>query len=139
MERFIPIISLIIAVLSVFVGPFISSRIANKSLLVPIHQKWVNEFRDIISELSAKALHYYVSGFEERKDSEYLDLEVLRQKAEFLITPHNKIHSEFIQVVSEMIDCINDGSVNEKFKKSHIKMKSLGQSIIKEKMRTVGL
>jgi uncharacterized protein YneF (UPF0154 family) len=88
MERFIPILSLLIAAIAVFVGPAISvyiakrqirasSEIANeqirmtlkassKQITAPMRQAWINCLRNLLAEISSSALHYYVAGFEER-------------------------------------------------------------------------
>jgi Zn-dependent protease with chaperone function len=79
----IAILSLVVAALAVFVGPliswFVSKRqlassleVANKQVVAPMRQAWINNLRDVLSELLSSALHYYVSGFEDRSDAEYL-------------------------------------------------------------------
>lgn len=63
------ILSLIVAILAVFIGPIISLRIArrqvcssleiaNKQVIAPMRQAWINNLRDLISELTSSALHY---------------------------------------------------------------------------------
>jgi hypothetical protein len=68
MKEIIPILSLITAILAVFVGPLISLRItkrqiasslnaANKQIVAPMRQAWINSLRDMIAEISSSALH----------------------------------------------------------------------------------
>jgi uncharacterized protein YneF (UPF0154 family) len=66
----IPILSLAVAALAVFVGPFItlrisrrqfelSRRIADKQIVAPMRQAWINNLREKVAELSSSALHYW--------------------------------------------------------------------------------
>jgi uncharacterized Tic20 family protein len=65
MKEIIPILSLITAILAVFVGPLISWRItkrqiasslkaANKQIVAPMRQAWINSLRDMIAEISSR-------------------------------------------------------------------------------------
>lgn len=78
----IPILSLAVAVLAVFVGPLLSQRVArrqvvsslevaNKQIIAPMRQVWINNLRNLLAELASSALHYYVAGYEDRTDEEY--------------------------------------------------------------------
>ena len=84
----LPILSLVVAALAVFVGPIISwiiakrhtassvrnvslqaetsLRIANKQIVAPMRQAWINSLRDLIAELAGKCAHYWAAGSEER-------------------------------------------------------------------------
>lgn len=77
-----PVLSLVVAALAVFVVPLISwlitkrqlaslLEVANKQIIAPMRQAWINNLRDLVAELTSSALHYYVAGFEERTDEEY--------------------------------------------------------------------
>lgn len=81
----IPILSLVVAALAVFVGPIISRRVANrqleanldvanKQIIAPMRQGWINMLRDLLSEITSSALHYHVAGFEDRTDEDYQHL-----------------------------------------------------------------
>ena len=81
MDKTIPVLSLVVAALAVFVGPLISwlvakhqvassLEVANKQIIAPMRQAWINSLRDLLAELTSSALHYHVAGFEERTDDE---------------------------------------------------------------------
>jgi hypothetical protein len=75
-NQLLPIISLIVAALAVFLGPLISwaiakrhtssfeknlllqtetsLKIANKKIIAPMRQAWINQLRDLIAELTGK-------------------------------------------------------------------------------------
>jgi uncharacterized protein YneF (UPF0154 family) len=61
----IPVLSLVVALLAVFVGPFVSwkvvkkqiessSRTARQQMLGPMRQAWINELRELIAEVASK-------------------------------------------------------------------------------------
>ena len=74
----ISILSLVVALLAVFIGPFVSwkvakkqiessTRVARQQLLGPMRQAWINELRELISETASSCLHYWQAGFEDRR------------------------------------------------------------------------
>src|SRR5216683_8062210 len=96
MDKLIPVLSLVVAALAVFVGPFISLRVArrqvmaslevaNKQITAPMRQAWINSLRDLLAELTSSAQHYYVAGFEDRTDQEYQRLTLLEQKVRLML------------------------------------------------------
>lgn len=88
----IPVLSLLVAALAVFVGPLVSwamtrrqleasQRIASRQLVGPMRQAWINDLRAKLAELLSSALHYFVAGFEDRTDKEYRRLTQLEQRS----------------------------------------------------------
>jgi len=83
-DKAIPVLSLVVAALAVFISPLVSffiSRgqiknslelnqrqtnsslaVANKQIVAPMRQKWINDLRDLIAELASDSLHYFRSG-----------------------------------------------------------------------------
>ncbi len=64
MDKSIPVLSLIVAALAVFVGPLISwlvakrqlassLEVANKQIIAPMRQAWINDLRDLLAELTS--------------------------------------------------------------------------------------
>ena len=78
----LPFLSLLVAALAVVVGPFISIRIAknqnannlriaNKQIIAPVRQAWINDLRILLADVAGKCAHYWASGYEDRTDAEY--------------------------------------------------------------------
>ncbi len=68
----LPVLSLIVAALAVFVGPFVTAwvarvqmraslRAANKQIVGPMRQQWIEALRDLIAELSSEAHRVFVT------------------------------------------------------------------------------
>jgi hypothetical protein len=102
MDKAIPPLSLIVAALAVFIGPIISWRIAkrqiassldvaNKPIIVPMRQAWINNLRDLLAELISSSLRYYVAGYGDRKDEEYQRLTLLEHKAQLMLNPNDPV------------------------------------------------
>ena len=110
MKDAIPILSLLIALLAVFVGPLLSwltarrqaaiaLAVANKQIIAPMRQAWINSLRDLTAELSSRALHYYQAGFEDRSDAEYQELTLLEWKIVLMLNCNEADHSELEQSI----------------------------------------
>lgn len=98
MDNSVSILSLIVAVAAVIVGPMISLRIANrqirsslrianKQIVAPMRQSWIASLRDLIAELTSTAMLYYLAGFEERTEDEYRRLIRLEYQVQLMLNP----------------------------------------------------
>src|SRR2546422_7939219 len=114
MDEAIPILSLVVAVLAVFIGPLISLRVAkrqiesslevaNKQIVAPMRQAWINSLRDLLAELTSTALHYHVAGFEERTDEEYRRLTLLEHKVAMMLNPLEDDHKRLEKLIRKMV------------------------------------
>jgi len=124
MDKLIPVLSLLVAVLAVFVGPLISLRIArrqvmsslevaNKQIVAPMRQAWINNLRDILSEVSSSALHYFVAGFEDRTDDEYRRLTLLEHRVRLMLNPKEEDHKTLETLIRTMIASLERDKGNE--------------------------
>jgi hypothetical protein len=160
MERFIPILSLLVAVLAVFVGPAISLRIArrqiqasselannqirsameasNKQITAPMRQAWINSLRDLLAELTSSALHYYVAGFEERTDEEYQRLTFLQAKVGLMLNPNEDDHKRLEGLINWMINSIQyERGKSDEFPESHGQVTALARAVLKREWNVV--
>ena len=151
LKNWLPILSLIVAALAVFVGPFISwivsrkqsetsIRISNKQIIAPMRQAWINSFRDLVAELLGKCAHYWSAGFEEREDAEYRHITELIHRLELFINRNEKDHSHLIDEVRRMESELSKGSSQEtdhKFWDAHLKVKQVAQDILKREWNRV--
>lgn len=144
MNEIIPILSLTIALLAVFVGPFISWRIAkrqidssqrisNKQIIAPIRQAWINELRNYLSEIISSSHHYFVAGFEDRTDEEYKRLTELEHRITLMLNPNEEDNENLLKVMRDMMNSINGGKeYDDQFIQSQSKITELSQRILKK-------
>jgi hypothetical protein len=149
MDKLIPVLSLVVAALAVFVGPFISLRIArrqvlsslevaNKQITAPMRQAWINSLRDLLAELTSSALHYFVAGFENRTDEEYQRLTHLEQKVQFMLNPKEGDHEKLEELIRQMIAAINKGKEGDSdFMASHHAVVKLTREVLKREWNVV--
>lgn len=145
-SQLIPVLSLIVAALAVFFGPFItlyigrkqielSRRIASKQIVAPMRQAWINDIRDKLAELSSTALHFLNAGFEQRKDEEYKRLHQLEEEITLRINPSEPDHLELLKTIRKMMLALQSGvhdvEILDNFIEAHQKTRSLGQRIFK--------
>lgn len=143
-SQLIPILSLIIAGLSVFFGPLItlsiarrqlqlSKRLSEKQIISPIRQAWINELRIIISELAAKAHHYTVAGYEDREDAEYLRITQLLHQLRLYLNPMEDDHNKLIKAAKDMSDNLSyaNSESETRFWYAHEQVMIISQQILK--------
>jgi hypothetical protein len=143
MQNAIPILSLIVAILAVFVGPLISWQItkrqiasslkaANKQIVAPMRQAWINGLRDLIAEISSSALHYYQTGYEDRKDEEYKRITELEGKISLMLNFKEDDHKKLHDLIRQMLTSLKKGKEGEEiFTAAHPKVPALSRSILK--------
>ncbi|UTW47125.1 hypothetical protein [Bacterioplanoides sp. SCSIO 12839] len=112
-DDILPVLSLIIAALAVFVGPFISSYIASKQLsatnaiakkniIAPIRQNWINELRIILSSLTTTCAYFWTEEDEDKRESYHLEVRALIGKLELYINANEEDHQELLKRVTRM-------------------------------------
>lgn len=143
MDKIIPILSLVVAAVAVFVGPLISRRIArrqimsslevaNKQIIAPMRQAWINGLRDLLAELASSAHHYFVAGFEERTDEEYRRLSLLEHKIQLMLNPKEEDHRNLEQLIRTMIAALDRGKEGgNDFVDTHPMVMKLSREVLK--------
>jgi hypothetical protein len=160
MERFVPILSLLVALLAVFVGPLISLWIAKRQLRIssdmannqirsaleasskqitaPMRQAWINSLRDLLAELTSSAFHYYVAGFEERTDKEYQRLTFLQSKVGLMLNPNEDDHQRLVGLINWMINSIQrERGKPDEFPESHQEVTALSKIVLKREWNVI--
>lgn len=151
MTTYIPIFSLIIAALAVFIGPLISSRIAkhqiessaavaNKQIVAPMRQAWINDLRDLIAELTASALHYFTAGHEFQGYKNFQRLTFLEGKIQLMLNPDEEDHrrlESMIRVMLEALQQVGQGTERQKFINTHPEVIALSRRVLKREWNRV--
>ncbi len=149
------VLSLVVAILAVFIGPIAKRQIqasaalaheqirfsietSSKQVIAPISQAWVNDLRDLLAELTSSALHYYVAGFEERTDKEYLLLTLLEHKIVLTLDAGSEIHRSLEKCIRKMVEEINyEKGSRDEFPELHKEVVSLSREILQREWEHV--
>jgi hypothetical protein len=149
MDNAIPILSLVVAALAVFVGPFVSwfvvkrqlassLEVANKQIIAPMRQAWINNLRDLLAELTSSALHYHVAGFEERTDEEYRRVTLLEHKVAMMLNLLEDDHKRLEELIRQMVSALERGREGEAdFTNVHRAVMDLSRQIFKREWNRV--
>ena len=149
MKELITILSLVVAALAVFIGPLISwfiakrqidssLEVANKHITAPMRQAWINNLRDALAELTSRALHYYLAGFEEREDAEHQNLTLLEHKVILMLNPNEEDHKQLEILIRQMTSSLSRGREgDEDFCRAHTDVMALSRRIIKREWNRV--
>jgi hypothetical protein len=103
MNLAIPILSLVIAALAVIVGPFVSWRVANRQIIAPMRQAWINELRKNLARLLGSASFYLAAGVDTGDAKEYKQLVEIQQEIELTINPREEQHKELVDRIAVMM------------------------------------
>jgi len=149
MDNMVPILSLVVASLAVFVGPFISLHVAkrqvrsslevaNRQITGPMRQAWINSLRDLLSEVCSSAHHYFVAGFEVRKDEEYQRLTHLETKIQLMLNAKEDDHIQLEKLIREMVSSLERGKDGDaEFIVVHPKVVALSRQVLKREWNVV--
>jgi hypothetical protein len=111
---------------------------ANKQIIAPMRQAWINALRDLLAELTSRALHYHVAGFEERTDEEYGRLTLLEHKIAMMLNPLEGDHKELEQLIRQLISALSAGREAEaKFPDLHRAVMDVSRQIFKREWNRV--
>ena len=147
-------LSLIVAALAVFFGPLISWQLAkhqikaandlsksqiasalltsNKQIIAPMRQAWINDLRELLSELLSSAFHYYVAGYEDRSDQEYQRVTHLEHKIKLMLNPKEEDHQRLEEHIRNMIASIQQHTqFVDDFPDLHDEIVSLSRQVLK--------
>ncbi|EKF9628549.1 hypothetical protein O1C60_003827 [Vibrio cholerae] len=124
-QMYMPILSLVVAFLAVIVGPFISWKVAklqsanaiklaNKQVVAPIRQAWIDKLRNLLSEFSSVCFSYYISGayvhdlslnlvvdYDKIEQLVEQRLTILRSEIELLLNPFEDSHEELLALINK--------------------------------------
>lgn len=126
----ISILSLIIAILAVFIGPLISwhiakrqvessANVANKQITAPMRQEWINDLRELVAELTSSALHYFTSGHESEGYKHFQRLTFLESKIQLMLNPNEEDHQKLEWMIGDMMKALQAVHRGEEQGKAH--------------------
>jgi iron-sulfur cluster repair protein YtfE (RIC family) len=109
-----------------------SLEVANKQIVAPMRQAWINSLRDVLSELTSSALHYLVAGYEDRTDEEYQRLTLLEHKVGLMLNFKEEDHRKLEQLIRTMISSLETGKEAEKdFQEAYPEVLKLSREVLK--------
>jgi hypothetical protein len=106
----IPILSVIITLISVIVGPLIAIRVAKKqihaSVVSSTRQQWITSLRDLLAEFLMLANHISASNCVGTVDKDHMEkiqkLILLRHKLNLFLDPAEKINQDLNKKAEEI-------------------------------------
>jgi hypothetical protein len=149
MDQTTSILSLSVALLAVVASPLVSwiitrrtlessERVAVRQVLAPMRQAWINTLRERFAELSAKTLHYLVSGYADRSDDEYARVRQLEQEITLMLNPLEEEHEAFQRELRRLVSSLAQGKdADDAFLDAHRLATELCRSILKTEWNRV--
>lgn len=106
-NNFLSIISALTALIAVFVGPMITLRVSNKTIISPMRQAWINNLRDLIAEFLAttekSAFKAYIPEtdikMKKARQKIYERLFHIESKISLMINPDETNHTDLLKAI----------------------------------------
>lgn len=112
-------LSMLVALMAVIVGPIVSFKLAQRQLISPIRQKWIDDLRDLMSNLLSKSRAAVIMDegnglLEKCVPNEPLLNEILflEQKLQLMLNPNEADHQQLIEQVTLITDAVQHGASN---------------------------
>lgn len=121
LNDWLPVISLLVAALAIFLGPAVSwlvarnqvrssLKAANKQILAPMRQQWIEDLRNLIAELTSEAHYLYIAAADEDPDEGSTKNEkarrrmlFLEQKVRLMLNPNEADHQDLIVKIRALV------------------------------------
>ncbi len=155
-KEWLPFMSLTVALLAVFFGPLISwlmarrqidstLKVANKQILAPMRQRWIEALRDLISELTSEAHYLYIAGGDEeteeaaeKNDKARHRMLFLEQKIRLMVNPNEDDHQALIQRIRDLVtEADSSGRPREDFGALHKEVTDLSRRVFKREWKRI--
>jgi hypothetical protein len=159
-DKTIPVLSLVVAGLAVFISPLVSwliarrqfrnsldltqrqinssLAVANKQIIAPMRQKWINDLRDLIAELASDSLHYFRSGHDFEGYKNFQRLTFLESKIQLMLNPNEEDHQKLEWMIDEMLKALQSGEKGrENFIATHPEVMKFSRQVFKREWNRV--
>lgn len=107
---------MLVSLVAVIVGLFVTFAVAKRQIVSPIRQKWIDELRELMSELISECQRAIILGenrglLNEEKTDEALfrKLLYLEQKLKLMLNPNEDKHIELMKIVRDITDAAHHG------------------------------
>jgi len=107
-------------------------------MLSPLLQKWINDLRGLLSEISGSCLHYWQAGYEDRTDEEYKRITDLTHQVIFHLNSSEDEHNKLIKVIHNLEGSLSKGKeADDDFFLAYEELLNQGRKILKTEWEVV--
>ncbi len=116
LKEITPFLSVLVALIAVFLGPFLSAWVARRQIVAPIRQKWIDELRDLITEFLSTARMLVVveetNGILNKEDIDketYKKMLSIERKLTLMLNPNETLHNDLMEHIRDLLDQTEHG------------------------------
>lgn len=137
--------SMLVALVAVVIGPIVTLMVAKRQIVSPIRQKWIDELRELLSEILSESKRAVVDSrgdgllnSEQHDDGLFKRLLYLEQKLRLMLNPQESDHVALIELVNSLTDEAHHGVKDiVKFGEVIAETTALSQRILKSEWKRV--
>ncbi len=108
---------MLVALCAVIVGPIVTFKVAKRQLISPMRQKWIDELRELMSQLLSESRKVVVlsEGYglldaEKTDESAFHKILYIEQKLGLMLNPNEAEHSELLKLVRVIAEDVQLGA-----------------------------
>ena len=106
---------------------------------LPCHRPGSRSCCESLAELYGHSLHYWASGFDERRDQDYQRLHYLEHKVALMLDSRNREEVRLREGIRQMIEALESGKEGDSvFHKTHTQLMQLSETVLRERLESLG-
>ena len=141
LDSIVLILSPVIALAAVVVGPIMASRNSKREIIAPMRQAWINSLRDRLAEFMSLLMHYAIgeaSGTSrDFSSNDYKVIHKLQTSIELMLNPTEDDHKKLDVLMGEMVLAVQSQCGRMEFPDLYKRMRVLARRILKTEWNRV--
>ena len=108
--------SMLVSLVAVVIGPFVTFEVARRQIISPIRQKWIDDLRELMSEFLSECERAIVIGeglgllnTENSDEALFKKLLYLERKLALMLNPREEDHVELVRLVRSITEEVQHG------------------------------
>jgi hypothetical protein len=144
LKELAPFLAVVVSILALTVGPFVSGRIARAQAVAVMREKWIYAFRDCLVELMTEfdVLQEYSPQQGIVADDDYDEiikkLRALANRVRLMVNPEEPLYERLVTSIEEAISMLVNGIEDyDKFHQLNESVKRNAQAAIRDEWKKI--
>jgi hypothetical protein len=139
-----PFLAVVVSMLALTIGPFISGRVARAQAIASMREKWIYAFRDCLVELITEfdVLHEFVGEEGLMASDDYQEriatLRALANRASLMVNTDEEVYKQLMRGIEGLISHLLEGIKDyEEFHDLNAQVTTLAQAAIRSEWKKI--
>lgn len=109
----------------------VQRHVANRQIVAPMRQAWINSLRDLLAEIFARSDEYRLKDSNVRSMDEFMPIGVMENRLRLLINPFEVDHQHLVEGIRVMLAEAREDSRSGAYWDEKEKLITLAQAVLK--------